>query len=179
MKTTAKFGVVWAMLIICASAFAAPDGPANTASNATSKKPASSKPTLIFNRKLLSTSVQEDEPLVSITASTFTPIDPALKFTCPHGGCTLTADLHVQVGEGSDTFNEWALCATIDGVYMQPTGACPYVGEVPTDGSFEARSFEFIQSGVTAGSHSIQSVIFVTDGALLATYDITYRLYTP
>jgi hypothetical protein len=177
MKT--KLGIALLMLVICASAFAAPADNSQQSTNAVSKKPASPKPTLIFNRKLLSTSVAEDEPLVSVPGGLVaTAIDTPLTFKCPTGGCTLTSDIHVQIGAATVAQNRWALCSEIDGVIMPPN-ACPFVGEVLSDGLYGAGSFEFIQNGVKAGTHQIQSFVYTDDGALLATYDITYRLYVP
>lgn len=177
MKTT-KLGVALLTLIICASAFAAPAPNSNKSSDASSKKP-SHKPTLVFNRKLVSTSWHFDEPDTSIPGGLVaSPIDSSLTFQCPHGGCTLTAELTVQVGGGSTDSNQWALCTTIDGTIMPP-GACPFVGQILSDGSFTAGAFNFTQSGVTAGSHTIQSFVYSFDGGILANYDITYRLYTP
>jgi len=163
------------LLLVSLSVFTLAQNPSNATGAKHSQKPSQSQ---AFNRSLKSTTMNYDEPLVTVSADTFTNIDSPLSFTCPHGGCTLTADIHAQVGEGGPSFNEWAICALLDGNIMPPN-ACPYVGELATDGSFSASSFEFVQTGVTAGHHSIQSQIFMNEGGLLATYEITYRLYTP
>jgi len=139
--------------------------------------PASGAPTLVFNRQLKSTSFSFASADITVPASSFTPIDNLLKFTCPYASCTLTAELHVQFGGNTISGNDAALCAEFDGTFMAP--GCPYTGEILTDGRFQEASFVFTQSGVTSGSHTLQGIAFADDGAIVGNYSIVYSLYTP
>jgi hypothetical protein len=174
-----KVGIALAMLIICGSAFAA-DASKSPNTNHTQKS--APPPTTIFNRKLQSTTIVQGESDVEITAATFTSIDSPLKFTCPTGGCTVSVEVNAQMGGTTDTSNFFAVCGLLDGNFMPPPGGgngCPYVGETQVDGGYSVGTFVFTQSGVHAGSHTLQSQVFINQGALLGNYSITYRLYTP
>jgi hypothetical protein len=132
--------------------------------------------TLIFNRKLQSTTQSYSNNATSVGAG-FVVIDSPLTFKCPAGGCTVSAEQNVQVA-GSVADNRWAICTTLDGTYMsQPN--CPYLGYVTSDGSYEAGSFVQNASGVTAGTHTLQTQLYTDDGGTLSIYNIVYRLYTP
>ncbi len=131
---------------------------------------------IIFNRKLVSTTQSYGEPGTSEGAS-FVAIDSPLAFICPAGGCTVSAEQNVQLS-GSVAGNRWAICTAVDGNYMdQPD--CPYLGYVSSDGSYLAGSFVQNMSGVTAGKHTLQTFLYTDDGATLSIYNIVYRLYTP
>lgn len=132
--------------------------------------------TLIFNRTLRSTTQSYSNNEGSVAAG-FVDIDSPITFKCPTGGCTVSAEQNVQVS-GSISDNRWAICTTVDGTYMsQPE--CPYLGYVPSDGSFAAGSFVQNMSGVTPGNHTLQTQLYTDDGGTLSIYNIVYRLYTP
>jgi len=133
--------------------------------------------TLIFNRKLQSTTQSYSSSGTSVGAG-FVAIDSPVTFKCPAGGCTVSAEQNVQVS-GTAADNRWAICTTVDGTYMsQPN--CPYLGYVPSDGSYAAGSFVQNMSGVTAaGTHTLQTQLYTDDGGTLSIYNIVYRLYTP
>jgi hypothetical protein len=174
-----KAGIALAMLIICGSAFAAD---ASKSPNTNHSKKSAPPPTTIFNRKLQSTTIVQGEQDLSVPPVTYTSIDSPLKFTCPTGGCTVSVEVNAQIGGSTDASNLFAVCGLLDGNFMPPPGngeGCPYVGETLVDGGYSAGTFVFTQSGVHAGNHTLQSQIFVADGAVLANYSITYRLYTP
>lgn len=177
MRLSAKLAVFLMMFILGATALAAPPADANNSPNATPKKGAPSPQDLIFNRKLASTSVSFSEDVVDV-GSGKVAVDSPLTFVCPKGGCTLTAEMHVQVGFNTKAANVFALCADLDGSDMHPVG-CPSVINLPTDNSFVMGSMSFAQSGVTAGTHTLQGFMYTTSGATRANYMITYRLYTP
>ncbi len=177
MKIRTNLGLMAAMLVLCASAIAAPPADSTNSPNAMPKKTKSSPQDLIFNRKLSSTSVSLSSDVVDV-GSGKVAVDSPLTFTCPKGGCTITAEMHVQMGFNTQTGNLFALCAELDGSDMPPVG-CPVVTALPTDNSFVAGSFSFAQSGVTAGTHTLQGFLSTTFGATRANYIITYRLYTP
>jgi hypothetical protein len=174
-----KVGIALAMLIICGSAFAA-DASKSPNTNHTQKS--APPPTTIFNRKLQSTTIVQGEADVTLSAETYTAIDSPLKFTCPSGGCTVSVEVSTQIGGSTETSNLFALCGLLDGTFMPPPGnneGCPYVGETPVDGGYLGETFTFTQNGVKAGNHTLQSEIYSLEGAFLANYSITYRLYTP
>jgi hypothetical protein len=171
-----KVGIALAMIIVCGSAFAADASKSPTAGESKKSAP---PPTTIFNRKLQSTTIVQGEPLVNISASTFTDIDSPLKFTCPTGGCTVSAEVTAQVGGTTAADNLFAVCGLLDGNYMPPADGCPYNGETLVDGGFSTGTFTFTQNGVHAGSHTLQSQIFIAQGGELGSYTITYHLYTP
>ncbi len=177
MKMRTKIGIFLMMLTICASAFAGPEQHSIRATNASASKAKPPSPTLIFNRKLASTSISLGEDVVDLNSGK-QAIDSPLNFVCPNGGCTITAEIHVQMGFNTSSGNPLALCADLDGSDMPPIG-CPNVLTLPTDNSFVSGSFAFAQSGVKAGNHAIQSFVVTTFGATRANYEITYRLYTP
>lgn len=172
----AKLGIILVMFTICVSILAASQADSTKPADATSRKAKPAAPDLIFNRKLASTSISWGNDVIVIGSGKMA-IDSPLTFNCPRGGCTLTADVHVQVGENTKTSNLLGICTDLDGSSMPP--GCPNVLTIPTDESFVGGSFAFAQSGVTAGSHTIQGFVYTTFGATRAYYNITYRLYTP
>ena len=176
MKTITMLGAVLIALMISASAFAAPPQDLTNSPNAAGDT-ARFLPTLIFNRKLASTSVSLGEDVQDYGPGKVA-VDSPLTFVCPKGGCTVTAEMHVQMGFNTTTGNRLALCVDLDGSEMPPIG-CPNVLDLPTNGDFMVGSFAFAQSGVTAGTHTLQGFVDTTDGATRANYIITYRLYTP
>jgi len=177
MRTRGNLAVMVATLVLCAIATAAPPTDSTNSPTAMPKKAKASPQDLIFNRKLSSTSISLSEDVVDV-GSGKVAIDSPLTFVCPKGGCTITAEMHVQMGFNTKTGNLFALCAELDGSDMPPVG-CPVVISLPTDDSFVAQSFAFAQSGVTAGTHTVQGFLSTTFGATRANYIITYRLYTP
>jgi hypothetical protein len=170
-----KLGLGLLLLTICTGAFAA-EG-AKKLPNTKGNKAVSLPPTLVFNRKLVSTSFVLGEADVTIPVGTLTAVDSPLKFTCPTGGCTVTASLNLQLS-GGGSGNAWGMCPELDGNVMPP-GSCPFIGDLPADGDYMAGSFRFAQSGLKAGNHTLQSFVAIAEGGFLATYEITYSLYTP
>jgi hypothetical protein len=176
MKMGAKLGVILVTLTVCAGAFAAPQPDPVRSADAIPNKAKPPSTDLIFNRKLASTSISLSSDVLPISSG-LVAIDSPLTFNCPKGGCTLTADVHVQMGENTKAGNLLGVCAELDGSIMPP--GCPNIATIPTDETFVGGSFAFAQSGVTAGTHTIQGFVDTTDGATRAYYNITYRLYTP
>ena len=177
MKIIAKLGVVLTMLMISAGAFAAPPPDSKPLPTADASTPQFLPQTLIFNRKLASTSVSLGEDVQDYGPGKVA-VDSPLTFVCPKGGCTVTAEMQVQMGFNTTSGNRLALCAELDGGDMPPIG-CPNVLDLPTNGDFVVGTFSFAQSAVTAGTHTLQGFVDTTDGATRANYIITYRLYTP
>lgn len=179
MRMHVRFTIVVVLLAVCAVGLGA--APADSGKSLTvtvpNSKQAPAAQTQIFNRKLTSTTINVGNDYQDI-GSGLVAIDSALPFVCPSGGCTITAEIHVQLGLNTFGGNGAGLCTYLDGVAMPPQG-CPSVGTVPADDSFAAYSFEFAQSAITAGKHTVQSFVFTDDGARRSRYLITYRLYTP
>jgi|HubBroStandDraft_5_1064220.scaffolds.fasta_scaffold10069_3 hypothetical protein len=176
MKMHVRFGVIAMLLAICAGGLgAAPADSSKSLAVPGNKK--SSPPTQIFNRKLSSTTMIVGNDYQDI-GSGEASIDSPLTFTCPTGGCTVAAEIHVQLGLNTISGNTVGLCTELDGFDMPPQG-CPVAGTIPNDNSFAAYSFEFAQGGVKAGQHYMQSFVYTSDGARRSRYLITYRLYTP
>jgi hypothetical protein len=176
MRMHLRFGVFALLLAICAVALGAAQADSSKSLTVPNTQKASPQ-TQIFNRKLSSTTINVGNDYQDI-GSGVVAIDSPLSFTCPSGGCTVTAEIHVQLGLNTISGNVAGLCPNLDGTNMPPQG-CPSVGTIPTDNSFAAYSFEFAQSGVTAGKHTLQSFVFTDDGARRSRYVITYNLYTP
>lgn len=179
MKKHLKSGIVLTAVLVVGGAFATLSArePVKGSSSPVSGVPSNAPPpSLIFNRKLASTTQSYGDP-GTVVGSSFVAIDSPLKFTCPNGGCTVSAEENVQVS-GTVAGNRWAICATVDGNFMaQPN--CPFQGYVTSDGSYVSGSFVQNMSAVTAGPHTLQTFLYTDDGATLANYNITYRLYTP
>lgn len=179
MNKSVKIVVVLLMLFLVAGAFVALSA-APTRSVQGSPVSGVSKnlpPSLIFNRKLISTSQSYDSAITAV-GSSFQPIDAVLGFTCPGPGtCTASAEQNVQV-TGSTSGNRWAICTAVDGVFMSEP-LCPYQGIVPSDGTFVAGSFVQNQDLVTPGHHTLQTFLYTDLGGSLSIYNMTYRLYKP
>ena len=180
MKIAASLALFVCLLCGAVSIASAADS-AKSPNTHKSQRPAS-KPTLVFNRQLKSTSFSFGEDDTSVPAFTYTPIDNVLKFTCPAATCTVTAEVHAQFGGNSTTDDSSALCAELDGNFMPPPGGgngCPYTGLVRSDGGYAENSFTFTQNGVTRSAHTLQSLVFTNEDTILANYSVVYRLYTP
>ncbi|MFZ0801410.1 MAG: hypothetical protein WBQ09_08675 [Terriglobales bacterium] len=182
MKTSVRLGISLLIMALMASAFITRATVSAKTSHPASAlglgRGPSAPPTLVFNRKLLSTSFSMSGSPFSVSSGA-QAIDSPLKFSCPTGGCTATADLEVLAGDSTVNPNEWGVCAQVDGSYMPPTKGCYYLGTLPADGTWTAASFTFVQSGITAGTHTIEGFVYTQQGAAVASYTITYRLYTP
>lgn len=132
--------------------------------------------TLLFNRSLKSTT-QEIGTCCATVGSGFSNIDSALTFTCPGPGtCTVTDEMVVQAGNNTIGGNRWALVGLLDGNYID---GGPFVGELLTDSNYSVATWTSAAGSVAPGKHTLQSQIYTDDGATLANWGITYRLYKP
>ena len=81
-------------------------------------------------------------------------------------------------------WDEWAaccgleICTQVDGAFMAEP-LCPFLGVVPSDGSFLAGSFAQSKTGVSVGNHTVQSFLFTNNGGSRNIYEIVYRVYVP
>ena len=124
---------------------------------------------------LLVSRVQWGNSLVAV-GSGFQPIDTATTLTCPATRrCTIRVEQNVQV-RGSAASNRWAICTQVDGVFMgQPN--CPFLGVIPSDGTFVAGSFAQNDTTVSAGAHTVRTFLFTDFGADRSIFEIQYQLY--
>jgi len=140
------------------------------------KGPGVPAPVVLASHTLLTTYIDQGSDDVSL-GSGFTAIDNPVKINCQSAaGCTINAQTWAEVGAQTSSGNTWGICTQVDGVY---SGICVYVGELPTDGSYQTSSLGNAIA-VTPGTHTVQAFVFVsTAGAFLAQYSNTYHLYRP
>ena len=118
-------------------------------------------------------------PGPEISAATLTAIGPALTVSCPGTGtCTIEADVLAQIGDQGAGGNYIYLCATLDGVGAA-YGCRKESGTTPTDGTYVNMPTSFFFSGVAAGTHSVQMMLYAVDPCVVEYYSSTYRVYTP
>ena len=117
-----------------------------------------------------------DNSGLSIPAETCTAVGPAIQVTCPGSHtCTVQALHSIQFGGGSSSGNEVAIDFILDGTLL---GLAQEVGEAPTDG-FAVFSAQEQLSGVSLGSHTVQTAVCSSDGTAVYNYDTTYNVYKP
>ena len=113
----------------------------------------------------------------TVAGGGFTPVDTALTITCPgaSGTCLFQADQFMQVGQGSTSGNQFALCFYVDGVSVN---GCFFNGSAPSDGSYVMGG---VSQGITVshGNHTVQTYIYNGGGTYLSSYNFTYRIYKP
>jgi hypothetical protein len=131
-------------------------------------------------RKLKRNFISQDSGSLTVAAG-FQPIDALTTVNCPStsttSACTIEAEQHVQVN-GSTAGNNWAICTQVDGQYMAAP-ACPFLGAIPSDGSYTTGTFAQSKTGVSVGNHTVRTFLYTTNGATRDIYEITYRLYVP
>lgn len=178
-RTIAGVGVI-GLMVVAGSAASAP------AANTEHGRPASpfspvaagqlkvQPPTVLTARHLKSTALSTGSSGVTAGPG-FAAIDQVTTLRCPGTKtCTFEADQNVEAS-GSWDNNRWGICTKVDGTYMP---YCPYLGYL-TNGGFQAGSFIASMSGLSPGSHSVQTFIYTDDGAQIDIYAILYRVYTP
>jgi hypothetical protein len=124
---------------------------------------------------LVSSRGQYGNNLVAVSSG-FQAIDVATTVVCPASTrCVIRAEQNVQV-RGTVAGNKWAICTQVDGNFMaQPS--CPFQGVIPSDGTFVAGSFAQNKTGVTPGTHTVQTFLFTDAGADRSIYEIQYQVY--
>ena len=180
MKKSLKFAVLVVSVCLIGGALITASAQATKSQSASPVNVGSQKhpQTVIFNRKLASTSQSWDCCSIVSIGSGFVALDNPLDFTCPSGGtCTVSAEENVQV-RGTTSGNKWAICAAVDGSFMAEPD-CPYLGIIPSDNSFLAGSFVQNTSNVAPGHHTLQTFVYTDNGGDRGVYNITYRLYRP
>jgi hypothetical protein len=139
--------------------------------------PVEPPPALATNHVLKVTYISAAEPANGIPFSrNFTPIDGVSSISCPAPlgkTCTVAAEINLEAeGTAGDII---ALCAKIDGSF--PANSCPTVG---TLGSINAvYSWTQTVSGVSKGTHTVQSYVYATGTGDSGSYNVNYRVYVP
>lgn len=118
---------------------------------------------------------------VSLPASTPVAIDALHAITCPAPAgatCTITNTVSIQEGLGPNyADNNMAAPWQLDGAYVGEGG--PFFSSAPADGSYAGGTWTDADYGVTAGKHHVQTFAYSVDGATLANWTITYKVYEP
>jgi hypothetical protein len=169
---TAVFTLVGAYAVITAQA-------GNSAQNSpVPTNPGEQAETVLGSRHLHRTYISYDNFPVEVDAG-FQAIDSPLTVVCPgtSGTCTIVAEQNLQLS-GTTTGNRWSTCLAVDGVYSSEP-YCPYMGYVPSDGSFTTGSFSQAFSGLPVGRHTVQSFLYTFSGGSRSIYSIHYRVYKP
>lgn len=130
------------------------------------------------NHKLVSTHLVEGNGFsTAIPAATFTPIDTPLTVNCPGPGtCTLLTNQWVATN-GSTASNNFAICFYVDGSVI-PNG-CYYTNDTPSDGTFDQGGTSSWDIGVTAGHHTVATVVYSNNGCNYQEYQFQYLVYKP
>jgi hypothetical protein len=190
MKTTmktAQLGFVAAMLLGLiaigqqATAQDAEAGRAPSSSRALAESPVPLAPTALAVNHVLQRNYFSSGTLggAFLPAFTNSPIDGLQTIVCPgpgNGTCTIQADHWVEL-QGSSTGNEAWGCLVVDG-NVDPN--CGFIdNKIPPDASWvQATSSHFI-SGISIGTHTIQTVVSSTGSVNAAYYNINYRVFKP
>jgi hypothetical protein len=113
----------------------------------------------------------------SVAAGT-QPIDALTTITCPgaSGTCTIEFDQSIQLLATSSSPDLFGFCADLDG----SAPACPaLVDPLPAPGTYTNVTFPQRISGVSHGTHTVQSSIITDNGIDVGYYTFTYRVYKP
>jgi hypothetical protein len=101
-------------------------------------------------------------------------VDGAFNTNCTSvAGCTIELDSWVTVGGSSGPL--YAVCLFVDGVQAPD---CPYIGPLPSTGSFITGSGSQTVA-VGPGTHTLQTLVFTTGPATIGFYHNNYHLYRP
>ncbi|MBC8001422.1 MAG: hypothetical protein H7X97_02430 [Opitutaceae bacterium] len=126
---------------------------------------------------ILQTTIFRNNNSVVNAAAGFNPVHSvAIVVNCPGpGNCIIEVDQAMQVANSPTANNRYAICSTVDGVFMsQPQ--CPFAGIVPTSG-FETSSFIQFKTGVPPGNHNMQSFLYLDAPAKRSHSTIAYRVH--
>jgi hypothetical protein len=110
----------------------------------------------------------------SLAVGTFVLIN-GTTLTCPgtSGTCTYSGSNWLQID--ANATSNWALATAVDGNLI---GVGPFLGPVGTD--FSANSWTDAQSGISFGSHTIQTFAFMRDNTATArNYTFEYKVFKP
>ena len=118
------------------------------------------------------------EPTGTITVPAgFQPIHPPKTINCTGTGtCTAGFEQNVQI-KGSTADNNWAICQQVDGAFIAEP-SCPFLGAVP-NGTFGSGSFAQQKTGLSIGTHTVQTFVYTDKGAEVGIFNIIVRIYKP
>jgi hypothetical protein len=109
-------------------------------------------------------------------AAGFNAIDAPTTVLCPgtSGTCIIQADEWIQLNGAAG--NRVAICFYVDGTAVD---GCYFTGETLADGLFMQQSTSHASNAVSAGNHTVQTVLYTDVGAFVAFYNFNYRVYKP
>ena len=115
----------------------------------------------------------------SVPAATLTPIDSPSTVVCPAIGtdtCTILANQFFQT-TGSQTSNNFAICLYVDDNLIP--NSCWFNNDTPNDGTFVQGTASNWETGVSPGSHTVQTFVLSNKGCLYGNYTFQYIVYQP
>jgi hypothetical protein len=126
--------------------------------------------------KLKNTVIASGFSGVALTPGGFTPLDAGETITCAGSStCTIEADMSIQA-QGTGSSNAWAICLYV--VDLSTYATCPYYGFLDSAFFENGTQIESI-SGLPAGSHTVQTQVFSSNGGTAYNYSLTYHAYKP
>lgn len=129
------------------------------------------------NHALVKTYANSFRPFFFTTLAPGTvAIDPLTTITCPgiSGSCTIEFDQGIQL-TGGTSGDSFTFCIQLDGSIVSP--GCPFSGPFPLGATVVSFSQEV--SGVSLGTHTVQSLIGSSFGGSYGFYTMTYHVYKP
>ena len=184
---TAQMGFVAAMLLALiaigqqATAQDAEAGKAPSSSRALAASPAPLAPAALAVNHALQRNYLSSGTLggAFLPAFTNSPVDSAQTVVCPGPGtgtCTSQADHWIEL-QGNSTANEAWGCLVVDG-NVDPN--CGFLEDkIPPDASWLQVTSSHFMSGISIGTHTVQTFINSTGGVNAAYYNINYRVFKP
>ena len=120
--------------------------------------------------------ISQNSDLVAVGPG-FVAVDSPITISCPVASCTFEVDQNLQAST-TVANNRWAICTQLDGSFMSEP-SCPYLGKLPSDGSYQAGTFVQTATHVPNGTHTVQTFIYTDFGGNRSIYAMVYRVYTP
>jgi hypothetical protein len=117
-------------------------------------------------------------------AREYRAVDHPQTVQCPgqSGTCTIAANIWVQTGAVFSASNNYAVCLYVDGVSVDSSNisnGCHYTANTPSDGTFVEGSELNQLSGVSIGSHTVQTFLYTNNGTPVYNFNISYQVYEP
>jgi len=171
---------VWGGLGVSAQTGKASHAAAPRSSHATgplASKVAPAQPGPVSGAKTLRVSlISQNSDLVAVGPG-FVAVDSPITINCPVASCTFEVDQNLQASTAVAN-NRWAICTQLDGSFMAEP-LCPFLGKLPSDGSYQAGTFVQTATHVATGVHTVQTFIYTDFGGNRSIYAMVYRVYTP
>jgi hypothetical protein len=148
------------------------------------KSPASSpvagkaRPAIILsNHKVIQTQLSPQGFSGAVAPPGFFAVDAPQTISCKtHSNCIIEAIMMVQFGSGvnGETPGPWAICLNVDGNY----NTCPFYDDGHNNGFFTAGTATGYLTGLAAGTHTVQTFLYTSNGTTVYNYDVAYHSYT-